>query len=207
MKLEPNIFNTGAITLSQKEIELLINQLIIDSSSKEEVININPKTEIIFTSSNSTENYLNKKRALQLEKEFTNKLLHFIKEDDFEYGYENRVDLLIKEQIKINALATKEWINKIFVSYFNNPEILIGILRLIARLNQEDIAPEGKTMAIAALVHKNVEVQECGIRVFEAWGTLDSLNILESVKVQPSWLQEYLDKVIENITKKYAVAG
>jgi len=207
MKLETNISNTGTITLSPKEIELLINQLIIDSSDKEEVININPKTEIIFTSSNSTENYLNKKRALQLEKEFTNKLLHFIKEDDFEYGYENRVDLLIKEQIQINSLATKEWINKIFVSYFNNPEILVGILRLVARLNQEDIAPEGKTMAIAALVHKNIEVQECGIRVFEAWGTLDSLDILENVKVQPSWLQEYLDKVIDNITKKYAVAG
>lgn len=198
---------TGDINLFNKEIELLLIDALIDSSLKEDIININPKSEIIFSSSNSTENIINKKRSRQLEKDFTSKLLFYIKEDDFEYGYENRVDQLVNEQFKINSLATKEWINKVYINNFTNPEILAGILRLIARFDPEDFAPEGKTMAIAALVHKNIEVQECGIRVFEAWGTLDSLDILENIKVQPSWLQEYLNKVKENITKKYAAVS
>jgi len=205
MKLELKNFETGVIDLSTKEIDLLLNQLIIDSSIKDEIININPKTDIIFTSSAIDENVINKKRALQLEKEFTNKLLHYLREDEFEYGFENRADLLIKNQMKINSLATKEWLNKIYVSNFNNPEILIGILRLVARVNIDEISPEGKTMAIASLSHKNSEVQECGIRAFESWGTLNSLEILRNVRVQTTWLHEYLQKVIKNIELDYAV--
>ena len=205
MRLELKNFDTGSIDLSSKEIDLLINQYLFDSSIKEEVININQKTDLIFTSSGFDENVLNKKRSLQLEKEFTQKLLHYLREDEFEYGFENRADLLVKNQMKNNLLATKEWLNKIYVNNFKNPEILIGVLRLVARIDIDEISPEGITMAIAALVHKNSEVQECGIRAFETWGTLDSLDILHNVKVQSGWLQDYLLQVIENIETSYAI--
>ena len=205
MKLELKNFDTGVIELSNKEIDLLLNQLLYDSTIKEEIININTKTDIIFTSSAINENFLNKKRSLQLEKDFTQKLLHYLREDDFEYGFENRADVLVKAQMSINSLATKEWLNKIFVTNFKNPEILVGILRLIARFHSESISPEGKTMAIAALAHKNSEVQECGIRVFESWCTIDSLEILENIKVQLDWLQDYLNQVIVNIKKEHAI--
>jgi len=205
MRLELKNFDTGSIDLSSKEIDLLINQFLFDSSIKEEIININQKTDLIFISSGFDENVINKKRSLQLEKEFTQKLLHYLREDEFEYGFENRADLLVKNQMKNNLLATKEWLNKIYVNNFKNPEILIGILRLVARIDIDEISPEGKTMAIAALAHKNLEVQECGIRAFESWGTLDSLDILHNVKVQSEWLQDYLLQVIENIETTYAI--
>lgn len=205
MKLEVKTFDTGSIDLTNKEIDLFISQLLFDSSIKEEIININPKTDIIFTSSAIDENVYNKKRALKLEKDFSQKLLHFIIEDEFEYGFENRADQLVKSQMKINSLATKEWLNKIYVNNYKNPDILIGILRLIARLKVEEISPEGKTMAIAAISHKNLEVQECGIRVFESWGTLDSLDILYNVRVEIAWLQDYLKQVIKNIESVHAI--
>lgn len=203
-KTEESIFDTGEFDFSEEAINYLLNQISLDTSLKEDVIAIDPKTDLIFTSSDINENYLNKKRAIKLEKEFTNKILHYLLEDEFEYGYTNRADLLVKEQMSINKLATKEWLNKLYVSNFNKPEILTGILRLISRQNIDDISPEGKVMAIAALSHKNSEVQECGIRVFENWGTLDSLKILENVDVKSIWLKEYLLKVIDNIQIEYA---
>ena len=45
--------------------------------------------------------------------------------------------------------------------------------RLIARFNPEDINPQGQTMATAALIHKDTEVQECAIRAFESWASID----------------------------------
>lgn len=206
MQLELKNTDTGKIDLTNKEIDLILD-LLLDSSIKEDIISIDQKTDIVFTTSASNENGLNKRRSLQLERDFTQKLLHFISEDDFEYGFENRADSLIKEQMKVNSLATKEWLNKIFISNFHNVDIIIGLLRLIARLDIDEISPEGSTMAIAALSHKNFEVQECGIRAFESWGTLESLEILNSVKVQSEWLQEYLLQVIENIKAEYAIAG
>jgi len=203
-KFDKSIFDTGEIDFSEEEIGFLINQLSLDTSLKDEIITIDPKTDLIFTSSDINENIINKKRAIKLEKEFTHKLLHFLREDEFEYGFKNRADLLIKEQMHINNLATKEWLNKLYVSNFNNPDILIGILRLISRQNVDEISPEGKTMAIGALSHKNPEVQECGIRVFESWGTLDSLKILENVEVHSHWLKDYLSKVIGNIQTEHA---
>jgi hypothetical protein len=207
MKLELKNIDTGSIGVSSRETDLLMNQILFNSSIKEEVISINPMTDLIFTSSAVDENILNKKRSLQLEKEFTHKLLYYLREDEFEYGFENRADILVNNQMKINLLATKEWLNKIYVNNFNNPEILIGILRLVSRISLEEISPEGKTMAIAALAHKNMEVQECGIRAFESWGSLDSLDILANVRVQSGWLQDYLLQVIENIGIEYAIIG
>lgn len=201
---EKSIFDTGEISFSEEEIGFFLNQLSLDTSFKNEIIAIDPKTDLIFTSSDINENIINKRRGIKLEKEFTNKLLHYLKEDEFEYGFTNRADLLIKEQMNINNLATKEWLSKLYVSNFNNADILIGILRLISRQNVDEISPEGKTMAIGALSHKNSEVQECGIRVFESWGTLDSLKILENVEVKSKWLKDYLTQVIENIQSEHA---
>ena len=206
MKLELKNIDTGSIGLSHNNIDLLFNQLLFDSSIKEDIFNISQNTDIVFWSpSNIDENLINKKRALQLEKEFTQDLITYLCEDDFEYGYENRADFLVKSQMEVNMLATKEWLNKIYVNNFNKPEVLISILRLVARIQSDCIFPEGKMMAIAALSHKDPIVQECGIRAFESWGTLDSLNILQNVKVSSDWLQEYLDKVIEDIKSEYAI--
>lgn len=207
LKDEMNISSKIDILFKSFESNTFTNQFIADASLKDEVINISPKIDILFTSSDSNENIINKKRTLQLERDFTNRLLHYFVEDEFEYGFENRADLLVNQQLKQNALATKEWLNKIYVTNFNNPNILVGVLRLIARIEVDDISPVGKTMAIAALTHKNIEVQECGIRAFEAWATSDSIEILKNLKVSPKWLQNYLDKVIANIQQKYAIAG
>jgi hypothetical protein len=60
-------------------------------------------------------------------------------------------------------------------------------------------------MAVAALSHENTEVQECGIRAFENWETVESLQILENLKVSTEWLQEYIDEVVLYLRKEHNV--
>jgi hypothetical protein len=113
--------------------------------------------------------------------------------------------MLLRNQMQLNSLATKAWLNSIFVENFANPPILVGLLRIIARIDYTDIYPEGQTMAVAALTHKNNEVQECGVRAFESWGSLSDLEILENLKVSTEWLREYIDEVVSDLRKEYNV--
>jgi len=158
---------------------------------------------ISSSSSEIDENYINRSRLKSLKKQFTKSLTSLILNEDFEFGVENRVDILVKNQMAINSLATKEWLNTIFVENFNNIPIIVGILRTIARIDYYEIYPEGQTIAIASLSHKNTEVQECGVRAFENWGTLQSLGILENLKVSTHWIQEYIDEVVSDLRKEY----
>ena len=152
------------------------------------------------------EDYINQRRLLRLKNQFTPKLLNLILESDFEYGIESEVDVFIRNQMKENSLATKSWLNDIFVEYFANPVILVGILRIISRLSYYEVFPQGQVLATASLSHNDVEVKECGVRAFENWGNLDSIRILENLHVSPSWLQGYIDQVLEDLRKKHNVA-
>ena len=135
--------------------------------------------------------------------------MHLIMESDFEYGIESKVDVFIRNQMKQNMLATRSWLNELFLEHFGHPTILIGLLRAISRLSNYEIWPEGQTMALAALSHAHIEVRECGIRAFENWGNLQSLRalqaLLRNVHVSPAWLEDYLKRVIRDLRKELNV--
>jgi hypothetical protein len=152
----------------------------------------------------STENKVNKKRLLELEQNFSKRFIAHILEDNFEYGVDSKAHTIVKEQMKVNALVTKDWLNRIYVANFQNPEILIGILRVLARFEKEEIFPIGHTIAAASLNHNDEIVQETAIRAFESWGGKDCLKILENVTVSSKWIKEYLDGVISDLKAEYA---
>jgi hypothetical protein len=143
---------------------------------------------------------------LQLEKKFTDKLLDLIATEDFEYGVISKSEILVKEQLKNNSAATKLWLNSIYLRNFKSPEILIGILRIISRFPQKTFEPIGHTVAIASLAHKNEEVVETAIRVFENWGGVSSLDILQSVQINSKWLDDYRNAVVKDIQSELCLS-
>jgi len=155
----------------------------------------------------SFENKINDNREHILETEISPLFLKLIKEEVFEFGYTSSTELLIREQLKINALATRNWLNKLFIENFQNQTILIGILRILGRFEENDIFPHGQTMALAAIVHKSAEIKELGVRAFENWGSMNSLTILKAIKVEPQWVQDYIDQVTLDLESEYAIAG
>lgn len=156
----------------------------------------------------SSENFINQRRDEHLKKYITPKLISLLKDEDFEFGYISRSEQLIREQLNINALATRNWINEIFISNFDNEIILMGILRIIGRFDESQIFPQGQTIALAALSHKNDEIKELGVRAFEKWNSIESLAILKKLNFDKAWLQDYVTEVIHDIEEEiYAVSS
>ena len=80
-KTEKSIFDTGEFDFSEEAINYLLNQFSLDTSLKEDVIAIDPKTDLIFTSSDINENYLNRKRASMLLRKFDNDAINQLMEE------------------------------------------------------------------------------------------------------------------------------
>jgi hypothetical protein len=149
------------------------------------------------------ENILNKRRLRQFKENYTKELLRILCEQDFEYGFDSSADLFVRELMGQNETITKEWLNSVYIEHYHDMRVVIGLLQVISHLQYLDIFPQGPTMALAALVHANSEVRECGIRAFENWSTIESLNILRTVKYDEIWLQDYLNQVIRDLEEEF----
>ncbi len=153
------------------------------------------------TTSSAVENQRNQERLAQL-RQFTARVVAFTRECIFEFGFENELDCFLRESLAKNAMATKEWLNEVFIEHLEDVAVVVGILRAIAHLEYHEIYPTGPTMAIAALSHRDVEVRECGIRAFENWESPDALAPLRAIRCEEPWLQEYLGEVIADLDKR-----
>ena len=159
----------------------------------------------LTVSSSLDKGYKDQEQPIKEERVFANELISFILNEEFEYGIDTEADALVRRYMALNPLLTKKWINTIFEENSADVSILIGLLRIIARLDYREILPEGQTIAVAALLHKNNEVKECGVRAFESWGTIESLKILKDLKVGIQWLQEYIDDVVSDLREEHDV--
>ena len=176
----------------QKQTPIVTIKSDVPSYSNESIFDFLSKTQ------NSTENVINNARLSDL-KDKTKEFLHLLKEEHFEFGFTSRSEEFIKSYLTINALATRNWINDIFIHNFHDENILIGVLRILGHFEPSQIFPQGQTIALAALNHKTDEVKELGIRAFESWGGEKSRQILKSISVDTPWLKEYVDEIIADL--------
>ena len=199
-----NIGNIDNVDISKRKVESFVEDEKLNVTQAK-FISISEEFIVTISSSLSNENQSNSNSLRILEKNFTDQLLYCIQNEHFEYGYENQADIIVKSFMLKNSTITKEWLNRIFIRYFNNSEIIIGILRLISRFDYEDMSPQGATMALASLSHQDLECKECAIRAFESWSTYESLAILRFVSVEDDWIKDYLNSVILDIECKYGI--
>ncbi len=134
------------------------------------------------------------------------KLLSALRNEEFEFGMVSYSENIIEEELAVNALETRNWLNELFVSNFSDAKVLTGLLHVISRFRELEMHPQGITMALAALSHKDNEVKELGVRAFEHWGSLHSLKVLKEVKVGTLWLQKYIDEVVEDLSLEHGIS-
>lgn len=164
----------------------------------------------IAASDISLENSLNRQRMDRFRAEFSAKLLKLLREQDFEYGVDTPADELVRKTFSENISIAKEWLNQLFVENYDDQTVLMGILRVLSHFEYQEVAPQGPTMALAALSNVSAEVRECGIRAFENWSTLESLEVLKNVKCEEEWLNDYLQQVIAELKEeleKHVIVG
>lgn len=149
----------------------------------------------------SVENRRNEERLAQL-RQFGARVVALTRECIFEFGFENELDCFLRESLAKNAMATKQWLNDIFLKHFKEVPVVVGVLRAIAHLEYLEIYPTGPTMALAALSHRDVEVRDCAIRAFENWESPEGLAYLRLIRCEQRWLQDYLERVIADLDKR-----
>ncbi|WP_370309681.1 hypothetical protein [Sinimarinibacterium flocculans] len=150
----------------------------------------------------SLENSLNESRLSKLKKEFTDRFLRAVHNSPTEIGILGPIDELIAEGIRTNAAVTMQWLGEMYLENFAKPAVATELLLAVGRLSYSVAKPAGVTMAISALSHKCVEVQEAGVRAFEEWGSPESIEILENTKVSAPWLQNYILEVVKGIQRE-----
>lgn len=151
------------------------------------------------TSTSTVENFLNESRKDELEREFTSALLTSLRQESVSPGVVGQADALVSRSIAQNRLATLEWLNSLYLRFFDNTSVAADLLMLVGRLPYETANPFGVTMALGGLTHKSPAVQEAAIRAFERWANKESLQVLKQVHFQADWLKDYADDVISDL--------
>lgn len=137
----------------------------------------------------------------------TGQLIASIRTEEFEFGVLSNAETIVERELKRNGLETRNWLNQLFVTYFGDTRVLIGLLHLIGRFKEFEMHPQGLTMALAALSHKDDEVKELAVRAFEHWASPQSLEALQHVRVGTPWLQNYIDEVVEDLSLEHGIAS
>lgn len=120
---------------------------------------------------------------------------------ELEYGYTSMLDVFLEKELEERPDETREWVCKLFYEHFEEPWILVKILRTLAHMNNETIKPIGQVLALDALRHRDAEVRESAVRVFENWGSKEYLPHLRKVYFKEDWLQDYVFQVIRDLEK------
>jgi hypothetical protein len=144
-------------------------------------------------------------RTDQFFSHLTNRLTAAIRNEEFEFGIRSSAEIIVEEQLTRNGLETRNWLNEMFVAHFGDRAVLVGLLHIISRFKEFEVHPQGLTMALAALVHKDDEVKELGVRAFEHWASPTSVKVLQNVQVGTPWLQRYIDEVVEDLSLEHGI--
>lgn len=134
-------------------------------------------------------------------------LISIIRIDDFDFGTKGPSVRLVEEHLKNNEFATEKWLTELFINAFGASDeiILIGLLKIVEALihNCDSIQSIGKIYAMCALVHKNIEIQEIGLRIFENRCNEENYRILTKLKeFNTPWLNDYLQQIIQDFKEE-----
>lgn len=136
------------------------------------------------------------------EKQFTSQFLILIGQTDLEYGFSSPLDVFLEERLTEDESATKNWLYGVFLEHLSDVGVVTAILRTIAHLRHDQMAPQGLAMALIASRHLDDEIQECAIRVCESWGGAECLRVLKNMTVEEGWVKDYLQEVIMDLEKE-----
>ncbi len=134
-----------------------------------------------------------------IESKFQNVFVSTLKNQELEIDYKNHIEFLLEDFFLENEYVTKDWLNEVYVSNYNDTKFLVNILKIIGNLDKQLLKSFGIVISGSALVHKNVEVKEMAIRVFENWNTIESYTFLKNCSLVPKWLNDYKNEVLANI--------
>ena len=136
------------------------------------------------------------------------KIIAIINSCYFEYGAWTEADeyfSVLKE-----TSGTIEFPLKLLSDIVNhnlqNEHILEGILHILSYYDYDEINPYGITISLACIANQSPVIQDLLISCFEKWESIESIDILESLVLNQTWLKKYRDEVVEKLKQKAKIA-
>ena len=123
---------------------------------------------------------------------------------DFEDGYNNEVLDFIDKCIKENRYVTFVWLYQVYSRHNSDPRVLAGALRIVESKSTIDDIDTFYPMVELGLKSQNPMCQEAAIMTIETWRDKQSLQLLESVKLNSSIMQQYANIVISELRREVA---
>lgn len=117
-----------------------------------------------------------------------------------ESGMVSNGERLFNGLYKKNRCEALCFLDSVYIRYYSDRRVLLGILDIIANISYSDGFPTAQTMALGAISHKDDEVKEFAVRCYDHWHEKGSVEILKSIDTDAHWLRKYIDAVIHDIT-------
>jgi len=153
-------------------------------------------------SSSGYDEYIERKEKERYKK-LENEFIFLINHDEIEIGSYTQVDKFLEDSLTKDNLITQNILSEIFKKHYTDISFLCKFLLLISRVPPSKIQSVGHNIAMAALNHKNDEVKEYALRVFETFADHDALDFLIESKEDIFWIQDYKEEIIEDIRAKF----
>jgi len=124
-------------------------------------------------------------------------LLRVIDKDDFIAGETSNTEMFIKGIAEANGWETTvNWLQQVTCRYFENSDVITGIIHAISHFDYLDMDPGGIILALGVLRHKNIYVVDHAIRAFENWNSKKAITVLESLICEAEWQRQYVNEVL-----------
>ena len=134
--------------------------------------------------------------------QYKNDILSIIMNDNFEDGVTSQSENYIRTNAtKDNIEYIREAANSLYLKYYDDPNVLTGLLIMMGTLSYDDACEQGPTMALGILQHKNISVRDRAIQAFERWNSKKGIPVLKSLHCDKLWLQRYVNKVIKYLER------
>ncbi|HHK6029064.1 hypothetical protein [Neisseria sp. P0008.S004] len=138
----------------------------------------------------------------KFEPEFLNFILNFEVLLDRDSYIEKRLFSFFDE----NQHVTSHWFSDIYYQYADKSFVLVNLLKIIAKIHDikscETIS-KFRMFVLAALGHKDIEVKDFALQVFELWNDKSVLKVLENIPpLVPEWLENYRQTIISELMSR-----
>lgn len=133
-------------------------------------------------------------------KSYEKKILKIINSDYYESGVVSNIEKFMETDCNSNNLPfIIEAAQYILRKNLTNEHIVEGILTLLSTKSYDEMEPQGTFMCLSLLSNTNYTIRDKAVQTYEKWNSKKGINDLLSVHCQEEWLQDYINKVIENL--------
>ena len=121
----------------------------------------------------------------------------------FEDGFIHSSEKIINEHYLKYPKTIIAWIESTFIHPTSNIILCEAILRAIEHFEALNINKHSELQIVCtdALSHKNIEIQENVLSIFEDWKDPKAVKILKKIEISTPYLAEYRDKIISQMEK------